>query len=294
MRITRLRPHEETPKMVRLSIQTSISVAREKRQSNDNLFTAKRDRLIRSAGVVEEAHAVAEAAWYRAMLAAWVWPDDCAWVWEPGQDVDMVNPKLKIFDGHFAENVPWDADSVPSLHIEVEAREYARGFHDYAHRDTLRAIRPKWNAKELRRLRGSIRARFKDGADVLSHFGRAAVAERVLIPNDHGPARFRRKPPGCNVFANGDDFGVRLLRHERYPQRYKVEVAGHVFNLKAKWRKPLPNPSWPETEPRLETLARCAELWIMPSFFVESETEGVFSIITLLDRDGAEEWPLAA
>jgi hypothetical protein len=182
---------------------------------------------------------------------------------------------------------------MPSLHIEVEAREYARdarvrGGHISAHRDTLRAIRPLWNAKELRRLRGNIRARFKGDTGFRCLFKRAEVAERVVI----GPGRLRSKPPGCSVVANGDDFDVRLLRHERYPERYKVKVAGYVFHLKAKWRKPLPNPSWPESEPHLETLARCAELWIMPSFFVESETEGVFSILTLLDH--SEELALAA
>jgi hypothetical protein len=184
--------------------------------------------------------------------------------------------------------VPSEADSVPSLHIEVEAREYARASATYAHRDTLRAIRPKWNAKELRRLRGGIRARYKGDTGFLCLFKRAEVAERVAI----GPGRLRSKPPGCNVFATGDDFGVKLLRRERYPQSYKVEVAGYVFHLKSKWRELLPNPSWPESEPHLKTLARCAELWIMPSFFVESETEGLFSIIDLLDR--SEELPLAA
>jgi hypothetical protein len=271
--------------MVRQSIQTPI-----------NLFAVKRDERLRSPAVIEEAHADAEAAWYRATLAAWVWPEDSAWVWEPGQDVDKVNPKLKIFDGPFEENVPAEPDSVYPLHIETEAREYVRGihkdahgFHKHAHRDTLRAVRPKWNADELRRLRGNTRARFKGDTGFLCLFKRAEVAERVII----GPGRRRRNPPGCNVRVMGDCFDVKLLRRERYPQSYTVRVAGHVFKLKSKWRTPLPNPSWEgRSLTTLEKLAHCAELWIQPSFFVEPEAEDVFSIIDLLEC--SEELALAA
>jgi hypothetical protein len=256
-----------------------------KRRDTDNLFTLKRDRLLRMGAT---AH------------------------------VDVVNPKFEPMARLIAENVPRDADSVYPLHIQVEqcaisgneqpladagladlAEEDAegrhlRGYQLYAHRDTLRDRRPKINADEMRRLRGSIRAQVKDDPESFaSMFDPAEVQARVFIPSEDGPARVRHRLPGCDVIIlDNGSVDLVLLRRERYKLVYTVKAGGHEFQLQSKRRKPLPDPTWDgRGATLLETLARCAELWLMPTF-VEPESDcDVFDIITLL---ATIELPLAA
>jgi hypothetical protein len=280
-----------------------------------NLFTARRDRQLWGAPVVEEVHADSVAAWFRARDAAWVYPD----ILETAE-IDTVNPRAENNSGLFAKNVPADTDSMYRLHniegalqcalggderhvsdtglsaVDDEYGHHLDGFEIYAHRDTLRARRPKVNADEMRRLRGSIRARFKgDPKGFVSLFDPVEVEARLLVPSD-GAARVRCRPPGCRARLTDDgSIVLELLDRERYPQSYTIDVTvnagqedevAYKFSLKASRKKPLPDPEWKgRSMVQLEILARCAELWIEPSGLEPEPEADVFDLIDLLDVD---------